>query len=290
MKLINKVFGGINLTWPKLIIFAVLAGVYTGLINQVPFLFDTSFRDIAISFECWILFGVFIIMNSKSALDSALKCLVFFLISQPLVYLVEVPFLGWGIMGFYRNWIMFTALTFPMGFIGYYIKKGKWWGLLILTPILLLLGIHYCKFLKQTVFSFPCHLLSCLFCLASIFLYAVFLFKDKRIRIAGLILSCVIALSATAYSLSVPDIYNTDILISHGSSNVVFDDSYKVYLADESFGSLSIRYEEALKDYMVHAEFKKAGTTEFTLESSKGEKTVFDITVKSDTYTVEKKP
>ena len=103
MKIIKKLFGGINLTWPKLIIFAVAAGVYTGLINQVPFLLDTSLRDIAIMYECWVLFGIIIIMNSKSALDSALKCFVFFLISQPLVYLTEVPFLErayWTITAF----------------------------------------------------------------------------------------------------------------------------------------------------------------------------------------------
>ena len=65
----------------------------------IPQARDTSFADISTTFEWWILFGTIIIMNSKSNLDSALKCIVFFLISQPLVYLVQVPFsdLGWGI-------------------------------------------------------------------------------------------------------------------------------------------------------------------------------------------------
>lgn len=38
-------------------------------------------------------------MNSKDPLDSALKTFVFFLISQPLVYLVQVSFseMGWGL-------------------------------------------------------------------------------------------------------------------------------------------------------------------------------------------------
>ena len=66
MKVLKKIFGGINLTWPKLIIFAVAIGVYTGLINQVPFLYDTSLRDPAIFFDRWVLFGILIIMNSKS--------------------------------------------------------------------------------------------------------------------------------------------------------------------------------------------------------------------------------
>ena len=92
MKYIKKLFGEVNMTWPKVIIFAVVTAIYTALINQVPFLKDTSFRDIAISFECWILFAIIIIVNSKSGLDSALKTFVFFLISQPLIYLIEVPF------------------------------------------------------------------------------------------------------------------------------------------------------------------------------------------------------
>ena len=57
----------------------------------IPITADTSFRDIAIKFECWILFGIIIICNSKNPKDSALKCFVFFLISQPLVYLIQVP-------------------------------------------------------------------------------------------------------------------------------------------------------------------------------------------------------
>lgn len=74
----------------------------------LPFTKNTSFRDISISFEVWILFGILIIMNSKSAKESALKCFIFFLISQPLVYLSQVPFsnLGWKILGYYKNWII----------------------------------------------------------------------------------------------------------------------------------------------------------------------------------------
>ena len=30
-KLLHKLFGGLNMTWPKVIIFAIAAGVYTAL-------------------------------------------------------------------------------------------------------------------------------------------------------------------------------------------------------------------------------------------------------------------
>ena len=70
----------------------------------LPIAKDTSFSDITVSFEVWILFGIFIIMNSKSPVDSAFKCFVFFLISQPLIYLIQVPFsnLRWQIFVYYR--------------------------------------------------------------------------------------------------------------------------------------------------------------------------------------------
>ena len=102
MKALKRLFGGLELTWPRVIAAALIAGAYTGLMAMLPITKDTSFRNIAISFEGWILLGVLIIMNSRSPLDSALKCFVFFLISQPLCYLVQVPFssLGWGIAGY----------------------------------------------------------------------------------------------------------------------------------------------------------------------------------------------
>ena len=192
MKVLKKLFGGLNMTWPKLILFAVIAGVYTGLINQVPFLHDTSLTDPAIYFDRWVLCGILIIMNAKSNLDSALKCFVFFLISQPLIYLVEVPFLGWTVMGYYRNWILWTILTFPMGFVGYFMKKDKWWGLLILMPMLVLLAGHYGGYLGQTVFSFPRHLYSAIFCAATMLIYPVAIFSEKRVRIAGVVISAVL--------------------------------------------------------------------------------------------------
>ena len=86
----------------------------------VPALHDTSFHTIAVTLEVWILFGILIIMNSRSNLDAALKCFVFFLISQPLVYLIQVPFspLGWQLFGYYQFWFIWTLLCFPMGFVG----------------------------------------------------------------------------------------------------------------------------------------------------------------------------
>lgn len=224
MKALEKLFGGIDLTWKKLIIFAIIAGVYTAVMAILPIAEDTSFEDITISFEWWILFGIIIIINSKSNLDSALKCFVFFLISQPLVYLIQVPFnpYGFGIFIYYRYWFIWTLLTIPMGFIGYYMKKNKWWGILILTPMLLFLGEHISGFLSETIFSFPYHLLSLIFCIVTMYIYVLFIFKDKKIKIAGVIISSIIILVTVVVALLNPPVYNTTLLVSGGESRSNF--------------------------------------------------------------------
>lgn len=74
----KKLFGGLNLNWKKLIIFAICAGVYTAIMAMLPVAKNTSFSDLVETFEVWIFFGILIIMNSKSAKDSAFKCFVFF--------------------------------------------------------------------------------------------------------------------------------------------------------------------------------------------------------------------
>ena len=281
-----------NLSWPKVIIFAIIAGVYTAIMAILPMAKDTSFADITISFEVWILFGIIIIMNSKSAKDSALKCFVFFLISQPLVYLIQVPFtdLGFEIFVYYRFWFIWTLLTIPMGFIGYFIKKDKWWGLLILTPVLLFLGVHYLNFLGEVRTFFPKHLLSMIFCIVTIITYPIVMFKNKRIRIAGAIISILIIIAATVVVfINGKTAYNTTILVNNGSQEVTFDNTYKVYLTDESFGKVYIKYDENLKDYMVNAEFVKLGKTDFVVESPNGEKITFEIDVKRDSFELTRK-
>ena len=293
MKVLKKIFGGINLTWLKVIILAVIMGVYTGLINQVPFLLDTSFRDLAITFEVWIFFGIFIIMNSKSNLDSGLKCFVFFLISQPLIYLVEVPFLGWSIVNYYKGWILWTIFTFPMGFIGYYMKKDKWWGLFILSPMLLFLGIHYSGFLSTIIFAFPKHLLSCIFCAATMIIYAAVIFTNKKVRITGIAISCAIIIAGTVMATLNPYMYDTVVMTCDSKSEVFFDKSYKVYLSDESFGTLDVDlYEGETKEdefYMLHAIFKREGKTDIIIEAPNGEKTVYEIDIRMHDYDIVKK-
>ena len=284
----KKIFGEINLTWKRTIIFAIIAGVYTAIMAMIPMARDTSFADITISFEVWIFFGILIIMNSKSAKDSALKCFVFFLISQPLVYLIQDVIKHSNLfITYYRNWVLWTIATIPMGFIGYYMKKDEWWGLLILAPILVFLGEHYSTYLSKTMFSFPYHLLTTIFCLVTLIIYPIAIFNNKKNKVVGIVISFLIILVMTGLTLSKPAVYNTTIFVN--GENYKFDDTYKVYLTDESFGKVYIVFEKNIDDYMVNAEFKKAGKAELVLESPKGEKEIYEIDIKDHTYSVNKK-
>lgn len=284
----KKIFGGINLTWPKLIIMAIILGVYTAIIAMLPIAKDTSFSDLTVSFEVWIFFGIFIIMNSKSPKDSALKCFIFFLISQPLVYLVQDIIKHSNLFNtYYRFWILWTIACIPMGFIGYYMKKDKWWGLLILIPMLLLTGEMCAGYLSDTMFSFPRHLLTTIFCMAALIIYPLAIFNNKKIKITGVVIGGLLIISIFAICIINPPKYSTILL--YNGDEYQFDDSYNVYLVDKEYGYLSIEYDARFEDWALHADFKKAGKTEFVIESPDGKKTTFDISIKRSTYTIKEK-
>ena len=89
------------------------------------------------------------------------------------------------------------------------------------------------------------------------------------------------------WGITHPYVYSTDFLSNN--ENHPFDDTYKAYFADDSFGKLTIVYDDHIEDWFLHAEVVKAGKTEFTLESPTGEKMVYEITIKRDTYDLNRK-
>ncbi len=284
----KKLFGGINLTWKKVIISSILIGIYTAIMAIIPALRYSSFITITTTLEVWIFFGIIIIMNSKSNLDSALKCFVFFLISQPLIYLLQVPFSwqGWRLFQYYKFWGIITIFCLPMGYIGYYLKKGKWWGYFILLPMIIITASSYYGYLLDFTFSYPKYILICLFCIIAMIIYPLYIFKDKKIRIAGITISVILIIATTILSLSNPIVYSTYILGSN--KNNKFDTTYKVSLKDKTYGEVKI---ENIGDgyYSIHANLKKEGKTELILESPKGKKEVYNLIIKRDTYRINKK-
>lgn len=193
----KKLFGQIRMTWPLLLLFAVLAGVYTGAIMLVPALENTSFQDIGISYEWWVVFAVVVVVNCERSWGAAVKCFTFFLISQPLVYLVEVLF---GSLtpelakSYYLSiWLPMTFLTLPGGWVAYFCKRQNTLGAIVLglgNTIQLLLGGYY---LAWALRSFPRHILSAAFCFGSIILMTLSIQKERRNRLTAFLLPIFLA-------------------------------------------------------------------------------------------------
>lgn len=264
MEKVKKLFGGIDLSWKKLIIFAISTAVYTATMAIIPIAKDTSFRDIAATLEWWILFGVIIICNSKSPKDSALKCFIFFLISQPLIYLLQVPFSwqGWHLFSYYKYWFIWTLFTIPMGYIGYYIKKDNILSVIILLPVLILLAITGIGFFSSTLQNFPHHLLSGIFCFIAIILIILGVLNKRK----NIIISFAIIITFTIGY----------VLISNG---ILFD-TYKKYEAYEDLEKYGITLSD--KYYISGFFSTEQGTAELT---EKDGKYVLKLTgIKNATY------
>lgn len=285
----KKLFGGIDLTWPKVIIAAIIAGAITAVFAIVPAFHYTSFITITATLEVWIFFGIVIIMNSKSNLDSALKCFVFFLISQPLVYLIQVPFsyMGWQLFQFYKYWFYWTVLCLPMGYVGYYMKKNKWWGYLILLPMIGITALSYFQYFSMMQFYFPKYILIVLFCAFGMIFYPVLIFDDKRIQLTGAAIGSVLVIALSAICFMRPPVYSAEILGT--TENRKITENCKVSFADPKYGDVSIVYEPNIDEYMVRADFKKAGDTVLTLEMEDGTVRVYDVHIERDTYSVTKR-
>ena len=251
----DKLFGGINMSWIKVILFAVIAAAVTALFMILPIFNNTSFREIGVTFEAWILFAIIIMVNSKSPLDSALKVFVFFLISQPLIYLFQVPFsyMGWSLFGYYRTWFIWTLCTFPAAYIGWYLKKGNWLSLLILTPInILLASLGWGFFSEHLIYDFPSHLLSVLFCFGQIVVYLLVFFRGwkKRLSGAAAVAAAILFLTLTTRMFDVS-------VRMPLPGDPVLSDTATVRLLDESYGEVSLSVTDGEGYIYVH--MTKAG-------------------------------
>ena len=169
-----------------------------------------------------------------------------------------------------------------MGYIGYYLKRDKWYGLLIILPILLLLG----NGLQQTIVNFkyscPKHLINTIFVVITLVMYPLVLFNNKKIKYTGLVISIIIMIIFGYEPLITPSTYDTKIKCS--SETLIYDDTYKAYLEDKQYGELSIGYEKKIESYCINASFKKPGDTKLIIESPEGDKKVFNIHIGKMTY------
>ena len=153
--------------------------------------------------------------------------------------------------------------------------------------MILLTTYSYLTDLTYLTFSYPKYTLICLFCIITMIIYPLYIFKNKKIRITGVIISALLIIASTVYVLLNPYRYNTQIMSNNEEHQ--FDNTYKVYLEDDKYGTLNIIYMESVEDYMIQANFKRDGKTSFTIESPTGEKQIYDIVIKRDTYEITKK-
>lgn len=252
MEKVKKYFGEFNMTWPRVILLAIITAVYTALINQVSFLKDTSFQDIAIYVDCWILFAVFIVVNCKKWWEAALKCFVFFLVSQPLIYLIEVPFYGygWDIFRYYDYWFKITLLTLPGAVIAFQLKKKNWLSVVVLSVATGYLSAASVRYFRAATANFPNHLLSAIFCIALAVFFVFVLLDKKKHRIAAL--TVIVAVVIAFVSFTGID-KSKEILLDEGSWNysledesvvvVEITDGNHVTLTAKHDGNTSIRFE-----------------------------------------------
>ena len=195
MKYLKKLFGGIEMTWPRVIVSAVVIAAYTALMLLLPFTANTSLRDIGGDIPCWILFAMIIIANCPTAKEAACKTFVFFLISQPLIYIFQVPFSaqGWSLLRYYPPWFISTLLTFPGAWLGWHTRRKGVLSAVILTPMLMILAEIGFSYLQTAWRAFPHKLLSGIFCFAVILLLLAGILTEKKQRILAAILTVLVS-------------------------------------------------------------------------------------------------
>lgn len=219
-----------------MIAFAVITAVVTAVFNLIPFFEDTSFRDIAVNPEAWLLFAMLIVMNCESRKEAVIKTFVFFLISQPLIYLIEAVFgpMGFAVFVYYKYWFLITLLTVPAAALAYQVKKKGWLGAITLSVAVAILGYMAAVYFRSLRVTFPNHLLSLIFCLVvAIGMIILFIddLKPRLMSLAVLVAVIVITLCMTKPTLTY------DIDLEDGNwTYVIEDESVAQIEANESGG------------------------------------------------------
>ena len=265
-KFADKLFGGLKMSWLRVILFAAATAVVTAVFLLVPVFEGTSFERMGVTFEAWIFFAVVIMSNCEKPLESACKTFVFFLISQPLIYLLQVPFSsqGWGLFGYYRYWFLWTLATFPMAFVGWYIKKKNWLSLLILAPVLFVLTYDYVGGFRDAVKHFPRMLVMAVFCLGQVLVY-LYAFTEKLWQ---KLLGFFVPLAVVAVLLLArPQVQLNSTQILPGDPALT--ENAVVMTADGGLAEVSIA--RTGQDSMVRIRAEKYGSTAFTVVDGEAE-------------------
>lgn len=263
MTKVRNWFTSRNMSWIKVIIFAIITGVVTAVLNRIPFLYDTSFQDIAISYECWILFAVFIIVNCKKWWEASLKTFLFFLISQPLIFLIESIFDGmnFAVFSYYKYWFFITLLTLPGAIIAYQLKRRDWISYLVLLVTNVGLAYISSTYFTSLRFKFPHHIISFVFCIL-LALFFTFMFLNvnwqKITAILVLIISLVVFIyisrpNTTQY-INLPEGEWTYIVEDESIAKINSDDGINYEVTAQKEGHSQLLFTDSngnIKDYEI---------------------------------------
>lgn len=265
-RLLDKLYGGLNMNWLAVVLLAVGTAVLTAVFLIIPVFKNTSFERMGVTLEAWVFFAVIIMANCKKPLESALKTFVFFLLSQPLIYLIQVPFsaLGWGLFRFYRTWFIWTLLTFPAAFVGWYIKKKNWLSLLILLPVLFLLTSTYIEGFQSALRHFPRLLFTAVFCLLQVLLYLLAFTENVWQKLAGLLLPLAAALILL---LARPQVNINGAVFLPGDP--VLSENAVVSMAEDS--PIGVTIEHTGEDSMIRIRTAQYGTAAFVIRDGETE-------------------
>lgn len=257
--IIKKLYGGINMSWPVVLIMAVASAAVTAVFLIVPVFKDTSFRRMGEYLEAWIFLAVIIMSNCKKPLESAVKTFVFFLVSQPLIYLFQVPFSwqGWGLFGYYGYWFVLTLLTFPAAYVGWYITRRNWLSVLILAPVLASLGVYAADAAGRLVRNFPSLLVTFALCAGQIVVYIIAFFPEVPQKLAGALVAIAAAVAVQFMEPQV-DLFSTmpapdDLVLSENAEVIMGEGSAEVTIVSTGEGS------------MLGIRAKAFGGTDFTI-------------------------
>ena len=263
------------MTWPKVLLLAVASAIVTSVFLLVPVFKNTSFERMGVYVEAWIFLAVIIMANCEKPLESGLKTFVFFLVSQPLIYLIQVPFssMGWGLFGYYGYWFVATLLTFPAAFAGWYIRKKNWLSLLILSPALIYLAIVSADCFAFAFAHFPYRLVAAVFCLLQILLYLAAFTSNFWQKLTGALVPLIVAVVLLIPRLQV-QVNNTRFL----PDDPVLSESATVQMEQEEGRktAIDVTIEKTGTDSMVRIQATQYGSVAFSIQDGE---TVYSYSV-----------
>ena len=243
MNALRKIFFETKMTWKRVILLAIGSAILTAAVLLIPGIKETSASYLGVTPEAWFVFALIIVMNCEKPLEAAVKTFVFFLISQPLIYLIQVPFYdrGWEIFMYYPYWLKITMLTLPGAVIAWFVKKDNIVSALIMAVATGFIGIVLVGSGFTVVQNFPGELIRTVFCLLEILLFIFVLLKNKRSRIVCAALTLAVMVVFGYYKLSVrADVYLSSYELPTGHTWEIQDTEGYIGNVEIKGGSLDI--------------------------------------------------